>query len=97
MIDFISPEEFIFALLKSEETGWCIGKSSPCWNNTENMVNVIKGYEYTKEVKSLSKYPLLNSSFISIDGDDMKITSVSNGSSSGIDYNADATKKIITN
>lgn len=97
MIDFISPEEFIFALLQNFETGWCIGKSSPCWNNTENITNVIKGYEYTKEVKSLSKYPLLNSSFISIDGDDMKIDSVTNGSSSGIDYDSDETKKIVIN
>jgi hypothetical protein len=97
MIDFISPEEFIFALLQNFETGWCVGKSSPCWNNTENITNIAKGYEYTKEVVDLNKYPLLNSSFISIDGDDMKITSVTNGLSSGIDYDSDETKKIVIN
>lgn len=97
LIDFISPEEFIFALLQNFETGWCVSKSSPCWNNTENIVNVIKGCEFTKEVVDLDKYPLLNSSYISIDGDDMKITSVASGYSSGIDYDSDESKKIVIN
>lgn len=97
MIDFVSPEEFVFALLKNSETGWCVGKSSPCWNNTENIINIIKGYEFTKEVVDLSKYPLHNSSYVSIVGNDMNISNVPNTQYAGIDFDSDNTKKIVVN
>ena len=97
MIEFVSPEEFIFAHLQNFETGWCLGKSSPCWDNTENIINVVKGYEYTDDIVDLSKYPLVNSSKISISGIDMSIQNVANAGVAGIDYDADAAKKIVVN
>ena len=35
-------EEFIFCLFQNFETGWCIGKSSPTWKGTENILNLNK-------------------------------------------------------
>lgn len=35
-------DEFIFATLQNFETGWCLGKSSPTWKGTENILNLIK-------------------------------------------------------
>jgi len=49
---------FIFGLIESHSTGWCLGKSSPTWSNTEFMTNLIKGYEFTEDVVDLNKYIL---------------------------------------
>lgn len=97
LIGFESPEEFIFALLQSHETGWCIGKSSPCWNNTEFIQNVIKGYEYTREVLDLSKYPLSGESYISIVGDDMVISGTPISTICGINYTNQTDKLLEVN
>lgn len=94
LIGFEDPEEFIFALLQNFETGWCIGKSSPVWNGSENTINTIKGYEYTKDVIDLDLYPLLNASNISIVGSNMEISNVSIGNKSGIYQDGDNTKRI---
>lgn len=94
LLRYSDPEEFIMALLRPKETGWCIGTSSPTWSGTENMINLIKGYEYTEEVIDLTKYPLKDSENISIEDGSMKISSVAAGGSSGISYIEDETKKI---
>lgn len=87
-----SFEEFIFAMFRASESGWCIGKSSPLWKGTENIINLIKGYEFTEEVVDLAKYPLLQSEFISIIDNKMVIDSVNVATLSGIGGTA---KKII--
>lgn len=97
MIEFVFPEEFILAQLQNFEIGWCVGKSSPCWNNTENIVNIIKGYEYTDGVMDLSKYPLVNSAKVSIVGTDMSIQNVANANFAGVDFDSDNAKKIVVN
>jgi hypothetical protein len=66
LIEYISPEEFIFCLFQNFESGWCIGKSSPMWWNTENIINIIKGYEYTKDVVSKLNFPLVGSAYITL-------------------------------
>lgn len=88
-------EEFLFSHLKPEEIGWCIGMSSPVWNNTEKMVNMIKGYEFTSEVVDLSKYPLRNPQYIDIVDEWMRVTGVPLGHSSGVAYDSDESKRIL--
>ena len=95
LIGYEESEEFIFAPLRPDETGWCVGKSSPCWKGTENMINLIKGYEFSKEVKDLTNYPLLNSGNISLDDDKVLINSLSTGASAGISDDSDVNKRII--
>lgn len=58
MINYIEPEEFIFALSKKEKFGWCLGESSPSWFQTQGFVNLIKGYEYSEGITDIEKYPL---------------------------------------
>ena len=54
-------EELLFALAKPERIGWCVGNSSPMYRHTLYEEQLIKGYENTKPVLDLKKYPLLNS------------------------------------
>jgi len=86
-------EEFIFALFQNYETGWCIGKSSPLWIGTEKIINIIKGWEYTEEVVDLTKYPLLEDTYISIENDKMKLDTVPAATECGIG-GIDTTKAI---
>ena len=95
IIGYTPPEEFIFAPLRPEETGWCIGKSSPCWTGTENIINLVKGYEPTVEVKDLNKYPLFNESEISIVDGKMVINSLLTTYYAGISDDSDPLKRII--
>jgi len=95
LIGHLVTEEIIFGLLRNHETGWCLSKSSPTWKGTEKMINLIKGYEYTKEVVDLSKYPLVEDSFISIESDKMKITGVTASLVSGIADTGDTVKRIV--
>jgi hypothetical protein len=95
LINYQEDEEFMFSLFRNYDNGWCIGKSSPTWRGTENITNLIKGYEYQNEVQDLSYYPLLNDSYISIVDGNMQITGVPSGTFSGIDYDSDTSKMII--
>lgn len=72
VINFTYPEEFIFALTERQDFGWCLGESSPTWNQTQNIVNLIKGYEFTEEIEELSKYPLKGEGNISVVTEDSK-------------------------
>lgn len=95
LIGYINPEEFIFAHIRPDEIGWCIGKSSPCWKGTENILNLIKGYEFTKEVEDLSLYPLIGEDYISLSDDKINIYSVPSSNISGLSYDNDQEKMII--
>lgn len=95
LLRYSDPEEFIMALLRPKETGWCIGYSSPTWPGTGHMINLVKGYEYTEEVVDLDKYPLKNLSYIYVEDNALKISSVLAGNSAGISYIEDETKKIV--
>lgn len=65
-INFTFPEEFIFALTERQDFGWCIGESSPTWNQTQSIINLIKGYEFTEEVVDLNKYPTIGGGNITV-------------------------------
>lgn len=93
LIGYSDPEEFVLAHLKPSETGWCIGKSSPMWNGTEKKINIIKGFEFTKEVENLTKYPLINESEISLIDGKIHINTLSPSHMSGIG-DIDGSKKI---
>jgi Leucine-rich repeat (LRR) protein len=95
IINHLPSDEFIFALLQPHEIGWTIGKSSPCYSGTDSIVNLIKAYEFTKAIVDLNKYPLTNPSYISIDGDYMKVTNVPVGTSSGIGDSTSISKAIV--
>jgi len=67
LICYSDLDEFLFALTQRGEVGWCIGKSSPCYSGTNSIMNLNKSYEYTEDIFDLSKYPLVNSSNISLE------------------------------
>lgn len=66
-----NTDEFIFNVVQTEKLGWCIEYSSPLYMGMSDEIGAIKAYENTPGVFDLSKYPLLNSGFISTttDGD----------------------------
>jgi len=65
-IGYEELDDINLALLENTKVGWCIGESSPTWKGTEGCTNLIKGYEYTKEVVDLNKYPIVNPTKVSI-------------------------------
>lgn len=77
-------EEFIFALFQNFESGWCVGKSSPTWTGTENILNLIKGYEFSDQVESLNNYPFLNLQYASVVDGKIELSAVPGGVFSGI-------------
>ena len=99
LINIIEPEEFIYALLEREKTGWCMGESSPTWIQTQGIKNLIKAYEYTKDVVDLNKYPLLNPEAVSliVDGDKQVMSISSYTEESGIKYDGLEDKLIKAN
>jgi len=94
LINYKTFEEFIFCFFQNYESGWCIGKSSPTWNNTEGIVNLNKGYEPTKEVVNLTNYPLLNSSYISLNSGYIVLDEVPADTVCGIANNGNNSFKI---
>jgi hypothetical protein len=89
-------DEFIFGYTLRGDLGWCIGQSSPLYTGADNIVNLIKGYESTSEVYDLTKYPLLNPSYISLVDDMICIDGVLNAEQAGIGVTAfDVTKAIL--
>jgi anti-anti-sigma regulatory factor len=95
LISYSEADDFMFALLQNFESGWCIGKSSPMWNNTENVLNLIKGYEFG-DVESSSAYPWINDTYIAIDKTSdphyITIENVPADTASGIDDSGDETQ-----
>ena len=53
LIRYNNLDEFIFAVLRPQDTSWSIGFSSPCWKRTNTIINVTKGYEFTESVDDL--------------------------------------------
>ena len=84
LLNNIVTDEFLFALTSRGELGWCIGESSPLYTGADNIVNLIKGYEFTETVESLDKYPLINLQYIAIINGKMQITGIPSADSSGI-------------
>jgi hypothetical protein len=78
LITFISPDEFILALLEPHSTGWCVSKSSPTFNYTRHCVNMIKGYEYGKGFIDLDNYPTETISNLSIVNNELEIVPLQN-------------------
>ena len=66
LIQYQDLDEFIFAVLMAQDSGWTLGYSSPTWNRTDTVRNITKGYETTKNVEDLSKYPLINPTGVNI-------------------------------
>lgn len=81
-------DEFMFCLAKPEKLGWCIGHSSPMYAGMSNQNCVNKAYEDTRDIKDLTKYPLINPDNCAIIMDDgkevMHINNVANGQVAGI-------------
>ena len=46
LVGYIKPSEFIFAIFAPQNTGWCLGWSSPTWRGTWTVDAVCKGYDY---------------------------------------------------
>jgi hypothetical protein len=99
LINLIEPEEFIYALLEREKTGWCMGESSPTWTQTQGIKNLIKGYEFTKDIVDLDKYPLYNILSTSLFSDAGKQTMLFSNytSETGIKWDNDISKLIKVN
>ena len=101
LIRYNSLDEFIFALLRPEATGWAMGFSSPCWDRTDTVMNVSKGYEYTESIENLDNYPLLIPESISLTQDENGDSEIFNAmtffgnQSVGIDGRVDLEKLII--
>lgn len=86
-------EELQFALFNNYDTGWCVGKSSPGWKYSENIIGLNKSYERTNKVLDLSKYPLVGSGSITLSNDKMKLSAASG--ECGIKYGSDESFKIL--
>jgi len=86
LLDYIITNEFLFALTTRGELGWCIGQSSPLYTGADNIMNLIKGYEFTEDVEDLSKYPLINDNYIALVGGKIVISNVPDGEIAGIGY-----------
>lgn len=101
LIRYNSLDEFIFALLKPEATGWSMGYSSPTWNRTDTVMNVSKGYEFTSSVEDLNNYPLLIPESINLTQDENGSDEIFNAmtffgnQAVGIDGRVDLDKLII--
>lgn len=46
LVGYSKPNEFIFGALAPQDTGWCMGWSSPTWDGTETVNAVTKGYDF---------------------------------------------------
>lgn len=84
LIGNITTDEFLFAILKPEVTGWCLGKSSPTWFGTEFSSNVVKAYDKEFGISALNIYPLINDQYITLSNSEMVIQGVPANTESGI-------------
>lgn len=78
-------DEFLFALLSTSDTGWCLGHSSPEVSCADHITNLIKGYEFDAPVTNLALYPLLNPSYITLSAGCLHIAAPS-GYVAGMQY-----------
>ena len=89
LICYDECDEFLFSLTENHLIGWNIGNSSPTITYLSNEAGLNKSYEQTKDIIDLSKYPLVNPTFVSNSTDagreTLRISGVLNGQS-GIGY-----------
>ena len=95
LLNNIVTDEFLFALTSRGELGWCIGESSPLYTGADNIVNLIKGYEFTNTVENLDAYPLSGIPYINIINGKIQITGMPNGMNAGVFNAADFDKAIV--
>jgi len=65
-------DEFLFCNSEPWKCGWVINKSSPLYRGINDRYNANKSYEMSQDVLDLSKYPLYESSYISLESDGTK-------------------------
>lgn len=91
LINLIEPEEFLYALLGREKTGWCMGESSPTWTQTQGIKNLEKFYSPYGKIEDPSNYPIIGNgtvSVVNVDNEDvLRVIGYSN--ETGISYNED--------
>jgi hypothetical protein len=61
-----ATDEFIWGLLEPEKTIWNVNNNSPMYKGSKNAINLVKAYEYNEQIESLSIYPLIEDSFVSL-------------------------------
>ena len=57
LIDYKETDDFVVGYLSAQDTGWCIGTSSPCWRSTQTLQDVNKGWENSYQVEDILNYP----------------------------------------
>jgi len=86
-------DEFIFNLVEKHHIGWNIDNSSPLFKGMTNQLTVNKAYEDTEDFVSLTKIPIFNSAYCSLENDfidgkwTFKIQGVPIGQRAGISHN----------
>jgi len=84
LLDLVDTDEFLFAFTTRNELGWCIGQSSPLYTGADNVVNLIKGYEFGEDIEDLDVYPLVNEDYINLVDGKMEISNLPDGEIAGI-------------
>lgn len=64
LICYIHTDEFIFNLIKENKFGWNIDNASPLYRGMSDQISVNKAYEDSTDIVNLSKYPLIEPSYI---------------------------------
>lgn len=60
LIDKRDFDEFLMAVIDSDENGWIVGRTCCGFTETDIYKGFVKGYEDTEEIVDISKYPFLN-------------------------------------
>lgn len=61
-----STIESVFGIVTGEETGWIVGSTCPSYKYNDFYQNFLKAWELGESVLDLSKYPLNNPTFLSL-------------------------------
>lgn len=90
-------DEFIFNVYLPYTIGWCVESSSPLYKGlSKQLGGAVKGYEHTKDVEDLTKYPLFGNALFNLRQDvDKQVMSISDfAGESGIGL-TDLSKRIV--
>lgn len=58
LINYKEIDELIYTALYNDEMGWCLGSSSPMWDQAILLHSLFKGYEYGEDVVDVTRYPV---------------------------------------
>lgn len=58
LINFKNIDDIIYSALYNDEMGWCLGSSSPLWDQAQLIHSLVKGYEYDEDVVDITRYPV---------------------------------------